>query len=132
MIELGERWMFPDPEIPDPRLFWIIDEDGTTVRNPVSYKELHEFRGSERARFEHTWLVGEDGEPILVSTVFLCMDCGAGWCLGIKDYMPTLWETMAFKGDKILEQWRYRSVEEAKLGHAEMIEKMKQPEAGEL
>lgn len=116
-----------DPDVPDPRIFWIMDEDGT-VRNPKSYEEVEEFRESGRASLEKTWLVGEDGEPIFVATVFLIHDHGMGWSLEESGYMPILWETMVFKGDDPdFSEWsrRYKSSEEALIGHAEMVEEMK-------
>ena len=55
---------------------------------------------------------------VLISTVFLGFD--HGWGLGD----PVLWETMVFGGSLGGEQARYRSREEAELGHAAMVRRV--------
>jgi len=51
-----------------------------------------------------------------VSTVFLGLD--HGW----DDGAPVLWETMIFGGSCDGWQWRHRSVEDARAGHAIALE----------
>lgn len=116
---------------PDPDIFWILDEDGQPA-HPGSFKEYHDFLESDRKVLERTYLVGADGDPILVSTVFLTIDHGFRYPRDREDYRPVLWETMAFKGESGWADYdsdRYTSEEEARVGHAEMVERVKYKEA---
>lgn len=57
--------------------------------------------------------------PTRISTVFLGLD--HSW----DDGPPVLWETMVFNGPLDGEQDRYTSLEDAKAGHAAMVEKVR-------
>lgn len=114
-------------EKPDPERFWILDKDGQP-KHPGSFEEYHEFLESDRKVLERTDLVGADGDPILVSTVFLTIDHGSRFPRGGEDYRPVLWETMVFKeesGWADCDSDRYTSEEEARAGHAAMVERVK-------
>ena len=58
-----------------------------------------------------------------VSTVFLGLDHSHG-----LDGAPILFETMIFGGKHDQLQWRYASLEEAKLGHEALVNKLKRYE----
>lgn len=119
---------------PDPDIFWILDEDGQPV-HPESFEELEEFLESDRRALERTYLVGADGDPILVSTVFLTMDHGFRYPRDREDYRPVLWETMVFKGESGWADYdsdRYTSEEAARVGHALIVEKVRRQEQPEV
>lgn len=102
----------------------ILDEDGRLV-HPESFEELEDFLGSDRKVVERTYLVGVDGDPIMVSTVFLTLDHSFG------RGPPVRWETMVFKGETSWADYnmeRYTSIEEARCGHTQMVEKVKRSE----
>lgn len=54
-------------------------------------------------------------DGIRISTVFLGIDHGFNF--EDEDVPPVLWETMVFGGPMDQEQWRYDSLEKAKVGH---------------
>ncbi len=54
---------------------------------------------------------------IVVSTIFLCIDHG------FFNNKPLLFETMVFGSDKGEDQYRYCTIQEARLGHAELCGK---------
>lgn len=78
---------------------------------------------------EETWDTGgrivrqeNVAEGVKVSTVFLALDQGSFFQ---QDAKPILFETAVFRNDKIESIRRCSTWEEAELGHAEVVEKVK-------
>lgn len=91
---------------------YVLNEAGEPVPEPdaVRWGEWMEESRKTGAR-----IVAKTGLPeqdALVSTVFLGLDLGAS---------GVLWETMILGGPHDKDCWRYRSVEEARIGHAHAV-----------
>ena len=78
---------------------YVMEPDGSTERH---------------CRVDKTEL----GDDAWVSTVFLGMDHSFG-----REGGPVLFETMVFGGPLDGEQDRYRTIDEARAGHAAMVER---------
>ena len=101
--------------------WYRLDENGEP-HECYTHDEYHSWRKSEAG--EKAWRVAEDFvNGVRISTVFLGLDHSYEGRGG-----PILWESMTFGG----EAWgveqvcdRYRSLDEARAGHATIVEKAK-------
>lgn len=62
-----------------------------------------------------------------ISTVFLGLDHGMGTAVD-GEFLPVLFETMIFGGKHDQLQTRYHTLEEARLGHEALVNKLKRYE----
>jgi hypothetical protein len=96
--------MLHPPEHPQS---YVLDDKGQPVAEP-NIEKAFTFR-------KNNWKVRQTRYgPVLVSTVFLCLD--HNW----NDGPPILWETMIFGGKDSQYQQRYVSVEDALAGHRDV------------
>ena len=92
--------------------YWILDDN----RQPVEADLMTWARSFENGR-RH---IGKDEiGDVLVSTVFLGIDHSFG------GGPPILFETMVFGGPLDQEQVRYATLDEAEVGHAAMLERVR-------
>lgn len=106
-----------------PRYYILAEDRQTPV--PVEMMEWakwFENHNLERV-VEQTNLSDIIAAKVMVSTVFLGLDHQYA-----EDGPPLLFETMVFGGLLDSEQWRYSTWDEAKAGHAAMVERVKAAE----
>ena len=89
---------------------YVLDEDG----NPRHEPDLHAWAQWIETADRHVAHYAHD--DFEVSTVFLGLDHNFS---GEGD--PVLWETMIFEGPLDLSMWRYRSREDAVVGHRTFV-----------
>lgn len=77
--------------------------------NPISREEGLELLGP---RNQERQVLKSERDGVKVSTVHLVIDHGGG-----NPFGPVIFETMIFGGEHDEEQWRYRTLAEAKEGH---------------
>lgn len=90
--------------------------NGQPIPEPDSIKWAMWFENSLKERIVEKTQIG----GVEVSTVFLGLNHSFS-----ETGLPILWETMVFGGPLDGEQERYTSIEAAKMGHAEMVERIK-------
>jgi hypothetical protein len=98
------------------QLLYVLNERGEAVPEPSAPKWAKWLESHDAAR-----LVADTSFPggVHVSTIFIGIDqhFGRG--------APALWETMVFGGPLNLERQRYTSLEDARAGHLQMLDKVK-------
>lgn len=82
---------------------------------PISIAEADALLPDSARRTVARTMITTDRGRVEVSTVFLVLD--HGW----DDGPPVLWETMTFGGPDDLATQRYRSVQDAIDGHADIV-----------
>lgn len=95
------------------RIRYIINENGQPEPAPDLLLWARWFETADRVVAKT-----EVGEDIMVSTVFLGTDHQWG------DGPPILYETLVFGGELDGEMERYSTQEDAKVGHAAMVERV--------
>lgn len=98
-------------------LKYILDEEG----NPKIEHDI--MKWAEWFETSNDRIVGRtDVGNLTVSTVFL------GVNHGFETPLPVLWETLVFGGETYDFEARYTSLEDAKEGHAQMVDELTQKE----
>jgi hypothetical protein len=95
--------------------FYIIDDEGnpkSTGRDIITWGKW--------MTQKNTRVAFDEVEGVRISTEFLGIDHNFGF-IGSP---PILWETMVFGGELDEKCRRYASLEEAKAGHAKMVERV--------
>jgi len=100
---------------------YVLDEHGEPRLEPDLYTWAGWFERDERRVVREQRWTRDNGDEVMVSTVFLGLD--HGWMGG----PPVLWETMGFVNGESLEQDRYTSRTDAIAGHQRMVRAMDGP-----
>ena len=105
------------------KLFYVLDENDNPVATEDYLKWSEFFSSINNRSFGYTQLEGN----VTVSTIFMGID----YSFGLVEKNPILFETMVFGGPLNGKIKRYSSKDDAKKGHAAIVEEIRNHEEEE-